>query len=89
MPNELSLLIEEVSAKFCGYKGVAWSAQPVSTAVNLGFLDRSHYFSIKVVLNYPHEVEWTPLQTHCFSGNLVRLDIEPRYSGFVSMNSDD
>jgi hypothetical protein len=30
-------------------EGVAWSAQRIPTAVNLGFLDRSRYFSIQVV----------------------------------------
>jgi hypothetical protein len=29
-------------------EGVAWSAQWIPTAVNLGFLDRSHYFFIQV-----------------------------------------
>jgi hypothetical protein len=29
-------------------EGVAWSAQRIPTAVNLGFLDRSRYFYIQV-----------------------------------------
>jgi hypothetical protein len=29
-------------------EGVAWSAQRIPTAVNLGFLDRSRYFFIQV-----------------------------------------
>jgi hypothetical protein len=29
-------------------RGVGWSAQRIPTAVNLGFLDRSRYFSIQV-----------------------------------------
>jgi hypothetical protein len=29
-------------------EGVAWSAQRIPTAVNLGFLDRSRYFFIRV-----------------------------------------
>jgi hypothetical protein len=29
-------------------ESVAWSAQQIPTAVNLGFLDRSRYFSIQV-----------------------------------------
>jgi hypothetical protein len=32
----------------------------------LGFLDRSHYFSIKQLLSCAHEAEWTPFQTHYF-----------------------
>jgi hypothetical protein len=43
----------------------------------LGFLDRSHYFSIKQLLNCTHEAEWTPFQTHYFSENLVASGIEP------------
>jgi hypothetical protein len=32
----------------------------------LGFVDRSHYFSIKELLSYSHEAEWTPFQTYYF-----------------------
>jgi hypothetical protein len=32
----------------------------------LGFLDRSRYFSIKLLLSCTHEAEWTPFQTHYF-----------------------
>jgi hypothetical protein len=32
----------------------------------LGFLDRSHYFSIKYLLSCTHDAEWTPFQTHYF-----------------------
>jgi hypothetical protein len=39
--------VDEVSANFCGY-GVAWSAQRIFTAVNLGFINRSRYFSFQV-----------------------------------------
>jgi hypothetical protein len=39
--------------------------------VNLGFLDRSHYFAFKYLLKYPHEAEWIPFQTHYFIENLV------------------
>jgi hypothetical protein len=31
--------VGEVSANVCRYRGVAWSAQRVTTAINLGFLD--------------------------------------------------
>jgi hypothetical protein len=40
-------LAEEVNAKFFWLRGVAWSAQRVRTAVNLGFLDWSYYVSLK------------------------------------------
>jgi hypothetical protein len=46
-------------------------------AVNLCFLDRSPYSSFKFFINYPHEAEWTPFQTHYFSENLAALGIEP------------
>jgi hypothetical protein len=47
------------------------------TVVNLSFLDRSRYFSFKNLLIYPHEAEWTPFQTHCYTENLVAPRIEP------------
>jgi hypothetical protein len=37
-------------------------------------------FYFKYLLLYPHEGEWTPFQTHCYSENLVALGIEPRTS---------
>jgi hypothetical protein len=42
----------------------------------LGFLDRSHYFSIKELLSCSHEAEWTLFQTHYFFF-LVVPGIEP------------
>jgi hypothetical protein len=53
----------------------------------LGFLDRSHYFSIKQLLSCTHESEWTPFQTHYFSENLVVPGIEPATSGFIARKS--
>jgi hypothetical protein len=41
------------------------------TVVNLNFLDQSLYFSFKLPLIYPHEAEWTPFETHCYSENLA------------------
>jgi hypothetical protein len=52
-------------------------------AVFPAFLDGSRYFSIKQLLRYTHEAEWTPFQTHYFSENLVAPGIEPGSSGFV------
>jgi hypothetical protein len=57
-------------------EGVAWSAQRIPTVVNLGFLDRSRYFSFKQLLSCPHEAEWTPFQTRRFSENLEAPGIE-------------
>ena len=39
IPTERPPPVGEVSANFCGYRGVTWSAQRVPTAVNLCFLD--------------------------------------------------
>jgi hypothetical protein len=50
-----------------------WRAAWMPTAVNFGFLYRIRYFPFKELLNYPHEAEWTPFQTHNFSGNLVAV----------------
>jgi hypothetical protein len=52
-------------------EGVAWSAQRILTALNLGFLDP------EPLLSYTHEAEWTPFQSHYFSENLVAPGIEP------------
>jgi hypothetical protein len=48
IPTERPSLVGEVSANFLPIEGVAWSVQRIPTAVNLGFLDRSRYFSIQV-----------------------------------------
>jgi hypothetical protein len=58
------------------------------TDVHISFLDPSRYFSFKKLLIYPHEVEWTPFQTHCYSENLVVPEIELGTSGSVARNSD-
>ena len=47
IPTERPPPVGEVSANFCGYRGVTWSAQRIPTAVNLCFLDRSRYFLFK------------------------------------------
>jgi hypothetical protein len=51
-------------------------------------LTEASTFSFKQLLNYPHEAEWTPFQTHYFSENLVALGIEPGTSGSVARNYD-
>ena len=48
IPTERPPPVGEVSANFCGLRGVTWSAQRIPTAVNLCFLDRSLYFFIQV-----------------------------------------
>jgi hypothetical protein len=67
--------------------GVTWSGKRIPTA-NLGFLDRSRYFSFKYLLIYPHEAKWTPFQTHHFSEILAAQGLEPGASKSVTGNSD-
>jgi hypothetical protein len=52
--------------------------------VNLGFSGRRRYFSFKLLLSYPHEAEWTPIENHYFSDTLVAPGIEPETFGFFS-----
>ena len=54
---------------------------------NLCFLDWSRYFLFKQLLNWPHEAEWTPFQTHYYSENLVAPGIEHETSVSVARNS--
>jgi hypothetical protein len=48
IPTERPPLVAEVSANFLRVEGVAWSAQRIPTAVNLGSLDWRRYFFIQV-----------------------------------------
>jgi hypothetical protein len=41
IPTERPPLVSEVSANFCGYRGVAWSVRRIPYGRNLGFLDRT------------------------------------------------
>jgi hypothetical protein len=58
------------------------------SVVNSVFLTGAATFSFKYLLNYPHEAEWTPFQTHYFTENLVAPKIEPGTSESVARNSD-
>jgi hypothetical protein len=49
IPTEQMPLVGKVSANFLLIESVAWSAQQIPTAVNIGFLDCGRYFSIQVV----------------------------------------
>jgi hypothetical protein len=60
MATERPSLVDKVGAQLLRVKGVRWSAQRVPTIVNLGFLDRSGYFSLKQLDNYTEEAERTP-----------------------------
>jgi hypothetical protein len=74
---------------FVDKRGVAWSTQQVPTAVTHGFLDWNHYSSLKQLLNYPSETEWTTFRTNYFPENLVATRIEHGTSGSVATNSDN
>jgi hypothetical protein len=45
---------------------------------NLDSLDRICYFLFQAAPQLYYEAQWTPFQTHYFSGNLVAPEIEPR-----------
>jgi hypothetical protein len=61
-PTERPPHVGEVTANFCGYRGIAWSLQRIPTVVNLSFLDRSRYnFYLSKYLIYLHEAELTPV----------------------------
>jgi hypothetical protein len=84
IPTDRLQQVGEVSAKFLGYSGVAWSAQRPLTAVNLGFLDWNRYISLKYYLSYPHKTEWISFQTQYFSEIQEATKIEPGTSGSVA-----
>jgi hypothetical protein len=86
LQSNYNSLLANFSVNFCGYRGVMWSAQCVP--INLGFLDQSHYFSFKQLLNCPHEAEWILFQTCHYSENLVVPEIEPGTSGSAARNAD-
>jgi hypothetical protein len=54
--TERTPLVGEVSANFCGQKGVAWSARRIPYGHNFGFLDRrkdeSHIHFVITLLTY-------------------------------------
>src|SRR5215510_10155041 len=90
IPTERPPPVGEVSANFCGYRGVTWSAQRVPTAVNLfsrpePLLFYSSSSSVDLTrltrLSGPRS---TPTTTQ---KNLVAPGIEPETSGSVARNS--
>jgi hypothetical protein len=54
-------------------------------AINLSFLDQSHYFFFQVA---SYKAEWTSFQAHYYSENVVALVFKLRTSGSVTRNSD-
>jgi hypothetical protein len=86
--TELPTLVSEIYCQLLRIEGCRRGQRGGSpTVVNLRFLDRSGYFSFKQLLIYPHNAEWTPFQTHCYSGNLVAPAIEPVTSGLAVRKS--
>jgi hypothetical protein len=64
IPTERPPLVGEVST----VEGVAWSAQGILTAVNLGFLDRSRYFFIQVAPQLSHT--YLHIYIHIYVGKI-------------------
>ena len=90
IPTERPPPVGEVSANFCGQRGVMWSAQRVPTAVNLCFLDLEpllffYSSSSSVDLTRLSRPRYRPTTTH---KNLVAPGIEPETSVSVARNSD-
>jgi hypothetical protein len=69
-------------------RGVSRGQRGGSPAVvNLSILDRSRYFLLSSSSFILTRSEWTPFQTHSFSGNVVAAGIEPGTPGSVAKNS--
>jgi hypothetical protein len=77
IPTERPPLVGEVIANFFAGRGCHVVSMTDPYGLIFGFLDRSRYFSFKQFLSCTHEAEWTPFQTHYFSGNLAVPGIEP------------
>ena len=89
IPTERPPPVGEVSANFCGQRGVTWSAQRVPTAVNLCFLDRSRYFFYSSSSSIDLTRLSGPRSRHTTSQkNLVAPGIEPGTSVSVARNAD-
>jgi hypothetical protein len=69
-------------------EGVAWSAQRIPTAVNLGFLHRSHYFSIQVAPQLTSRGWVDPVPDTLLLRKSVSAGNRTRSSGSVARNSD-
>jgi hypothetical protein len=63
------------------------AAEPLRPLVSV-FNTGAATFSLMWLLIYPHEAEWTLLQTHRFSENVVASGIESGTSGCAARNSD-
>jgi hypothetical protein len=86
IPTGWPPLVGEVSANFSGQR-VSRGQRNGSPRPLISDFQTRHAISLKY-LNYPHEAEWNPFQTHYFSENLVAPGIETGSSGSVPRNSD-
>jgi hypothetical protein len=75
IPTERPPLVGE--ANFSAQRVSRGQRNESPTVVNFGFLDLSRYFPFKQLLNYPHEAEWTPFQTHYSQKIWQRLESNP------------
>jgi hypothetical protein len=67
IPTERPPLVGDVSANFVD-RGCQMVSVTDPYGRNLGFLDRSRYFSSKLLLSCIHEAEWTPYSPKRSSG---------------------
>jgi hypothetical protein len=78
IPTERPPLVGESLVPIFGeYRGVAWSARQIPTAVISVLVKGAATFYSKQLLNCTHEAEWTPFQTNYFSENLPAPGMEP------------
>jgi hypothetical protein len=89
-PIQAAIACRWSSYQFLRIEGVAWSAQRIPTAFNLGFLAPEpllfHSSSSSVILT---RLSGPPFKTHYFTENLIAPAIEQVTSGSVARNSDD
>jgi hypothetical protein len=77
IPTERPPLVSKASVSFCGWRVSRGQRNESLRPLISVFKTEAATFPIKELLNYPHEAEWTPFQTHYFSENLVAPGIEP------------
>jgi hypothetical protein len=89
IPTERPPPVGEVSANFCGSRGVTWSAQRVPTAVNLCFLDLEPllFYSSSSSIDLTRLTRLSEPRSRP-PENLVAPGIEPGTSVSVARNSD-
>jgi hypothetical protein len=86
IPTERPPLVGEVSANFSGERVSRGQRNESPRPLISIFLTGAATF-LSIILNYPHEAQWTAFQTHYFSDNLVAPGIVLGASGSVARNS--